>query len=106
MSAEFFRTGLDLIENASLLMLAVLGFCYVRDRVTEPPRRLSVVQGLIGGALAILTMTSPIVIAPSVQVDSRDSIVSSSRCSAQSPRLSAPRGRKGCPAGKRPTAVT
>jgi PAS domain S-box-containing protein len=76
MSAEFFRTVLDLIENASLLMLGVIGFCYVRDRVTEPRRRLSeVVQGLIGGALAILTMTSPLVIAPSVQVDSRDSIV-------------------------------
>ena len=67
---------LDLVENVSLLTLGVLGYCHVRGRFTDRSSLLScLVQGLMFGVIALLSMSDPMRISPGIQIDSRNSII-------------------------------
>ena len=67
---------LDLVENVSLLTLGVLGYCHVRGRFTDRSSLLAcLVQGLMFGVIALLSMSDPMRISPGIQIESRNSII-------------------------------
>jgi PAS domain S-box-containing protein len=76
MEPTLLRLAIGLLQNAAVLVLGVLCYCWLRGPVSSWPRwAREPAEGLVCAGLAALCMTNPLWLSPGVQIDSRNAIV-------------------------------
>jgi hypothetical protein len=76
MEPTLLQLAIGLLQNAAVLVLGVLGYCWLRGAVLGwPGWARALAEGLACAGLAVLCMTNPLWLRPGVQIDSRNATI-------------------------------
>jgi PAS domain S-box-containing protein len=76
LTSTLVQPTLGLLQNAALLVLGLLGYCWARGPLARQPRWIrEAIEGLICAALAMLCIAAPLWFSEGVRLDSRNAIV-------------------------------
>jgi PAS domain S-box-containing protein len=76
MEPTLLQLAIGLLQNAAVLVLGVLCYCWLRGPVSPWSRwAREPLEGLVCAGLAVLCMSNPLWLSPGVQIDSRNAIV-------------------------------
>ncbi|HEV2548735.1 MAG TPA: ATP-binding protein [Stellaceae bacterium] len=76
LTSTLLEPTLGLLQNAALLVLGVLGYCWARGPLSRQSRWVrESIEGVVCAALALLCVVAPLWLSEGVRIDSRNAII-------------------------------